>query len=52
MTAGEPVPLRMKQLRGPAGTGYGRPMPRHATIANNRNNLRPNNGARAMRLCD
>jgi len=27
-------------------------MPCRATIANNRNNLRPNNGTRAMRLCD
>lgn len=52
MAAGERVPLRMKQLRGPAGTGYVRPMPCRATIANNRNNLRPNNRARAMRLCD
>jgi len=42
----------MKQLPSPGATGYGRPMPCRTAINNNRNNLRPNNGTRAMRLCD
>jgi hypothetical protein len=42
----------MKQLPSGGGTGYGRAMPCRTAINNNRNNLRPNNGTRAMRLCD
>ena len=37
----------MKQLRGPVGTGYGRPMHCRTAINNNRNNLRLNNGTYA-----
>ena len=42
----------MKQLPTPCATGYVRPMPCRTYINNNRNNLHPNNGTRAMRLCD
>jgi hypothetical protein len=42
----------MKQLRASTRTGYGRSMPCRIAINNNRNNLRPNNGTRAVRLCD
>jgi hypothetical protein len=42
----------MKQLPSCDGTGYGRAMPSRTAIINNRNNLRPNNRTRAMRLCD
>jgi hypothetical protein len=42
----------MKQLPSGGATGYGRPMPCRNATNNNRNNLRANNRARAMRLCD
>lgn len=44
--------FRMKQLPSHDVTGYVRPMRCLIAINNNRNNLRPNNRTRAMRLCD
>ncbi len=52
MVAGETFSLPMKHLPSTTTTGYGRLMPSRTASNNNRNNLRANNRARAMRLCD